>query len=143
MANPYEGYTIFDYLSDIPVSEVPRFFTSGHIGYYNRAPEMIKELAPELAGKRVDRNMQDMMLNFIGGYDMAARGMPAEDAISGARAYQAKDYFLEGRKADAIGDYEENAAGVRAFSPEAGRMTDIELIRLAEQFARKRMAGDK
>ena len=142
MANAYENYSIFDYLSDIPVSEVPRFFTSGHIGYYNRSPEMIKELRPEIAGPRVDRNMMDMMLNFIGGYDMAARGMDPESAVKGARAYQYMDY-LRGREEDASGDYMENVAGIRAFDPKQGRLPDIDLINLAEQFARKRMAGDK
>lgn len=140
MPNPYENYGIFDYLSDMPITDIPRFFTSGHIGYYNDAPQMIERLRPELAGPRVDRNLQDQMLNFIGGYDMVARGMDAERAVQGARAYQAKDYFIDGRKQDAIGDYEENAAGARAYNPEQGRLSDEALIDLAVQFARDRMA---
>lgn len=142
MPNPYENYNLLDYLSDIPYSDVPSFFTSGHIGYYNRSPEMIREMRPDLAGPRVDRNMQDMMLNFIGGYDMAARGMDPERAAAGARAYQYMDY-LRGREEDAAGDYMENVAGIQAFNPEVGRLPDMELIRLAEEFARKRVAKEQ
>lgn len=140
MANPYEDYGILDLISDVPYSELHKFFTKGHQTYYNRSPEMIQELRPELAGPRVDRNLQDQMLNFIGGYDMAARGMSPEAAISGARAYQGKQYMFSDRKPDAIGDYEENVAGIKAYNPEEGRMSDEALIDLALQFAQQRMA---
>jgi len=138
--NPYENYGILDLISDVPYSELHKFFTKGHQTYYNRSPEMIQELRPELAGPRVDRNLQDQMLNFIGGYDMAARGMSPEAAISGARAYQGKQYLFSDRKPDAIGDYEENVAGVQAYNPEQGRLSDEALIDLALQFAKQRMA---
>lgn len=141
MPNPYENYGLLDYLSDLPISDIPKFISSGHISYYNRAPQMIEQLRPELAGPRVDRNLQDQMLNFIGGYDMAARGMDPDRAIQGARAYQAKDYFIDGRKEDAIGDFQENAAGVQAFNPEQGRLSDEALIDLALQFAQQRMGS--
>jgi hypothetical protein len=140
MDNPYENYGIMDLIGDIPYSELHKFFTKGHQTYYNNAPQMIQELRPELAGQRVDRNLQDQMLNFIGGYDMAARGMSPEAAMSGARAYQGKQYLFSDRKPDAIGDYEENVAGVQAFDPEQGRLSDEALIDLALKFARDRMA---
>jgi len=140
MANPYENYNLLDYLSDMPISDIPNFLTSGHIGYYENAPQMIEQLRPEFAGPRVDRNLQDMILNYIGGYDMVARGMDPERAVQGARAYQAKDYFLDGRKKDAIGDFEENSAGARAFNTQQGRLPDEALIDLAARFARDRMA---
>lgn len=139
MENPYEDYGILDMIGDVPYSELHKFFTRGHQTYYNRSPEMIKELRPELAGQRVDRNLQDQMLNFMGGYDMAARGMSPEAAISGARAYQGKQYLFSDRKPDAIGDYQENVAGVQAYDPEQGRLSDEALIDLALQFAQQRM----
>lgn len=139
MANPYEDYGILDLLMDIPYSEGHKFYTTGHTTYYNNAPQMIEKLRPELAGKRVDRNLQDQMLNFIGGYDMAARGMSPEAAISGARAYQGKQYLFSDRKPDAIGDYEENVAGIQAYNPEQGRLSDEALIDLALKFAQQRM----
>mgnify|MGYP001047201818 CR=1 FL=1 len=140
MANPYENYNVLDFLTDIPYSELHKFYTKGHQTYYNDLPEMVQKLRPELSGKRVDRNLQDMMYNFMGGYDMAARGMSPESAISGARAYQGKQYLFSDRKPDAVGDYEENVAGVKAFNPEQGRVSDEALIDMALKFARDRMA---
>lgn len=140
MSNPYENYGILDLIRDIPYSEAHKFYTTGHTGYYNRSPQMIEKLRPELAGQRVDRNLQDMILNFIGGYDMAARGMSPEAAMSGAKAYQGKQYIFSDRKDDAIGDYEENVAGIKAYDPEQGRLSDEALIDLALKFAQQRMS---
>jgi len=139
-------YGVLDFLGDLPYSELHKFVTTGHQTYYNNAPEMIKELRPELAGKRVDRNLQDQMLNFIGGYDMAARGMSPEGARSGAKAYQGRQYIWnnlfgdDARRDDAIGDYQENVAGINAYNQEQGRLSDEALIDLALQFAQQRMA---
>lgn len=138
MADPYAEYGVMDFLTDIPYSEGYKFLTRGHQTYYNRLPEMVQELRPDLAGPRVDRNLQDRMYNFMGGYDMVARGMSPEAATGGARAYQYRDY-VGGRKEDAIGDYQENVAGINAFNPEQGRLPDEALIDLALKFARERM----
>lgn len=139
MADPYANYGVLDFLTDIPYSEGYKFLTRGHQTYYNRLPEMVQELRPELAGPRVDRNLQDRMYNFMGGYDMVARGMSPEAATSGARAYQYRDY-VGGREQDAIGDYQENVAGINAFDPEQGRLSDEALIDLALKFAQQGMS---
>lgn len=139
------GYGILDFFGDLPYSELHKFFTKGHQTYYGDAPNMIKELRPELSGPRVDRNLQDQMLNFIGGYDMAARGMSPEGARSGAKAYQGRQYMWnnltgdDARRDDAIGDYQENVAGINAYNPEQGRLSDEALIDLALKFAEQRM----
>jgi len=139
MPNPFQNYNVLDFIGDIPYSELHKFFTEGHQTYYNDLPQMVEKLRPEIAGKRVDRNLQDMMYNFMGGYDMAARGMSPEAAMSGARAYQGKQYLFSDRKSDAIGDYEENIAGIKAYNAGKGRLSDEALIDLALKYAQQRM----
>ena len=70
---------------------------------------------------------------------MVARGMSPDAATSGARAYQYRDY-VGGRQEDAVGDYQENVAGINAFDPEQGRLSDEARIDLALQFAQQRMS---
>jgi hypothetical protein len=138
--NPFKNYGILDMIKDIPYSDLGTFIP--HAAYYEQAPQMIQKLRPDLAGPRVDRNLQDMMLNFIGGYDFAARGVDPQRAMEGARAFQGKQYMFSDRKPDAIGDYNENVAGVQAFNPEVGRLSDEALIDMALRFARDRMATE-
>ena len=110
-----------------------------HTEYYNKLPEMIRAMDPSMKDvKRVDRGELDMILNFMGGYDMAARDPDNIDKTARlAKAYQFGDYGS--RPHDAIGDYWENMAGIHAYTPDTGRMSDQELYNLAKEYAQLRI----
>lgn len=136
MADPFENYGVLQALMDIPYSELGTFYD--HTKYVGRTPELIEQYRPDVYGPRYDRSQMDMMINFMGGYDMAARGTDPQLAREGAKAYQ---YLYTGkeRMPDAVGDYQENVAGIDAYNPEQGRLSDEALIDLALQFAQQRM----
>ena len=75
-----------------------------------------RSLAPKLGDKRPDRSAMDKAVNYAGGYDWGIReGVDPLDAIPTGRAYQLRQYMNEPeRREDAILDYLENTAGLRA-----------------------------
>lgn len=147
MANPYKDYGILDFLSDSSFSDalskvgyellgLPTDYGQ-HNAYYMGAENHIKENYPDIykeVGARQSGNQMDKMLNFIGGYDWAARKNDPEAAVRAGRAYQFTDTPVD--PTDAIGDFRENEAGAMFYNPEAGRMKNDDLIRAAYEFSR-------
>jgi hypothetical protein len=94
----------------------------------------------ELGNLRKNRGPLDVAINYGGGYDFAAnKNVPPQDVRDMAKAYQLFDYMTSMKdtsKADAIGDYYENMAGVEAglAGRGRGRMPEEDLQRMAAKY---------
>lgn len=146
MPNPYKNYGILDFLSDVSLSDamskmggelgLPTDYAK-HNAYYMNAENYIKDKYPDIykeVGARQSGNQMDKMLNFIGGYDWAARRNDPENAVRMGRAYQYTDVSAD--PTDAIGDFRENEVGARFYNPESGRISNDDLIKAAYEFSR-------
>lgn len=145
--NPYKGYGLLDWISDAPKSDVlgkigynllglPTDYGQ-HVAYYMGAEDYIKNNYPDIyseVGARGVGNQMDNMLNFIGGYDWAARKEDPEYAVQAARAYQFGDTAKD--PTDAIGDFNDNSAGANFYDPMTGRIKNDDLIKAAYEYSR-------
>jgi hypothetical protein len=96
----------------------------------------------EVGNSRVNRSPLDAAINYGGGYDFGVRGdIPIDVARDMAKAYQYTDYFFSpftGPKADAVGDYYENMAGVEAGIKErARRASEADIARRSAEYGRR------
>jgi hypothetical protein len=96
----------------------------------------------QVGNSRVNRSPLDAAINYGGGYDFGVRGdVPPEVARDMAKSYQYTDYFFSpftGPKADAVGDYYENMAGVEAGIKErARRASEEDIARRSAEYGRR------
>jgi hypothetical protein len=137
--NPYRDYRAGEWWNDAMLkNDIPG--KDEHLDYYNNLPGLIKRLDPKQDVTKIDRGLMDMVMNYMGGYDMMARAPERKNDVQAlAKAYQYGDYGS--RPNDSIGDFWENIAGVNAYDPQVGRLSDIDLYNQAMQFAKDRIAA--
>lgn len=139
--NPYRDYRMGEWWDDQAYRFDDDFKGKDeHTAYYNSLPSMIREMDPSMKDvKRTDRGLLDMVMNYMGGYDMMARSPDTPQKVQAlAKAYQYGDYGS--RPNDSIGDFWENIAGTQAYDAKVGRLSDKELYDQAVQFAKDRLA---
>jgi len=140
MPNIYDNYGILEALYD--ASPLEAFTNAGQVIDHGAFPEQFaKELYakyPDI-GKRTDRSIADMAINYAGGYDWGVRDqIDPQAARDMGKAYQFKDYLFgdDARKHDSEQDYLENLAGVEAgISSRGSRMPMNDLLEVAYQYA--------
>lgn len=145
MPNLYEDYGILQALGDANLGTYLGQFgeSMDHSAFPEKFAQAFRQAYPD-AGKRYDRSLTDMAINYAGGYDWGVRDAIDPDAARQmGKAYQYKDYLLgdDARKYDSEQDYLENLAGVEAgISQRGNRMLMDELVRQAYEYAKQRSA---
>ena len=132
-----EAPGILDILLDRgSVESVPGF--SDHYKYYReQVPQIIRQFEPDY--KRVDRGLFDVITNYMGGYDAAARAPQNLDELRTlSKAYQYGDVLM--RPNDASHDYIENIAGIDAYNQDVGRVPDAQLYEMAKRYAEEKLS---
>lgn len=140
MPNLYENYGILQALYD--ASPLEAITNAGQVIDHGAFPdEFARQFRKEYpdAGKRYDRSLADMAINYAGGYDWGARdAIDPQAARDMGKAYQYRDYLLgdDARKYDSEQDYLENLAGVEAGIAARGNRAPMEdLLKMAYEYA--------
>lgn len=147
MPNIYEKYGILEAISDANLGTYLGNIGESvdHSGFPDKFASEFKRAYPD-AGKRYDRSLTDMAINYAGGYDWGVRDAIDPDAARKmGKAYQYKDYILgdDARKYDSEQDYLENLAGVEAgISSRGSRVPMNDLLEMAYQYALQKQ-GEK
>lgn len=148
--DPFAGMSMLDKVSLLARGAKKRYFdhydaASKHGAYPDQLAAALKDkYLVELGNSRQNRTPLDVAINYGGGYDFAAnKAVPAQDVRDMAKAYQLFDYMTSIRdsaKADAIGDYYENMAGVEAglAGRSRGRMPESEIQRLSAEYGKRK-----
>ena len=148
--DPFANMSMLDKVSLLARGAKKRYFdhydaASKHGAYPDQLAAALKDkYLVELGNSRQNRTPLDVAINYGGGYDFAAnKAVPAQDVRDMAKAYQLFDYMTSIRdsaKADAIGDYYENMAGVEAglAGRSRGRMPESEIQRLSAQYGKRK-----
>jgi hypothetical protein len=148
--DPFADMSMLDKVSLLARGAKKRYIdhydaASKHGAYPDQLAAALKDkYLVELGNSRRNRTPLDVAINYGGGYDFAAnKAVPAQDVRDMAKAYQLFDYMTSIRdsaKADAIGDYYENMAGVEAglAGRSRGRMPESEIQRLSAEYGKKK-----
>lgn len=148
--DPFADMSMLDKVSLLARGAKKRYFdhydaASKHGAYPDQLAAALKDkYLVELGNSRQNRTPLDVAINYGGGYDFAAnKAVPAQDVRDMAKAYQLFDYMTSIRdsaKADAIGDYYENMAGVEAglAGRSRGRMPEADIQRLSAQYGKRK-----
>lgn len=140
MAGIYDNYGILQALGDANLGTYLGNLgeSMDHSAFPEKFAQAFRQAYPD-AGKRYDRSLTDMAINYAGGYDWGARdAIDPQAAREMGKAYQYKDYLLgdDARKYDSEQDYLENLAGVEAGIAARGSRAPMEdLLKMAYEYA--------